>query len=152
MSIQDWGAIGELLSAIAVLGTLLYLSIQIRQTNLAMTRASRLGVAEAHARWRAAIYENPPLAELLEKDNNDEPLSGAEKIQIETLHLELFISCVLDVFTVEEGAPHAEYEYLMNILNANPSVRNQWEKQRELMIVMVPEVVVEIDRKLGENA
>ena len=38
MTIQDWGAIGEVVSALAVLATLIYLAIQIRQ-NTAATRA-----------------------------------------------------------------------------------------------------------------
>lgn len=152
MLIQDLGSIGELLSAIAVLGTLIYLSVQVRQANLATSRSSRLGVVEAHARWRSAIYENLTLAELLDRDNKNEPLSDAEKIQIEMLHFELFISCVMDVFTVEEGTPHAEHEYLVNILKANPSVRRQWEKQRTMMVNMIPDYVVEIDRILARDA
>ena len=34
MSIQDLGSLGELIAAIATLGTLIYLAIQIRQNNL----------------------------------------------------------------------------------------------------------------------
>jgi len=152
MSIQDLGAIGELLGAIAVLGTLIYLSLQVRQTRLDMSRSGRLGVVEAHARWRSAIYENLAVAELLDRDNKGEPLSDAERIQIEMLHFELFISCVLDVYTVEEGAPHAEHEYLVKILNTNPSVKRQWKKQRSMMIEMIPEYVAEIDEALGRDA
>ena len=33
MSIQDWGAIGELLAAIATIGTLIYLALQIRENS-----------------------------------------------------------------------------------------------------------------------
>ena len=38
MTIQDWGAVGEVVSAVAVLATLIYLAIQIKQ-NTAATRA-----------------------------------------------------------------------------------------------------------------
>ena len=62
------------------------------------------------------------------------------------------LSCVLDVYTVEEGAPHAEHEYLVNILNANPSVRRQWEKQHSMMMGMVPEYVTKVDKALAGNA
>jgi len=33
MSIQDWGAIGELLAAVATVGTLIYLALQIRENS-----------------------------------------------------------------------------------------------------------------------
>ncbi len=39
MTIQDWGAIGELIGGVAVIATLVYLSMQIRQ-NTKSTRPS----------------------------------------------------------------------------------------------------------------
>lgn len=41
MTIQDWGAIGEVVSAVAVVATLLYLAIQIRYARLAAADVSR---------------------------------------------------------------------------------------------------------------
>lgn len=41
MSIQDWAAIGEIVGAIAILITLIYLAIQIRQSTRATQAASR---------------------------------------------------------------------------------------------------------------
>jgi hypothetical protein len=41
MSIQDWAAIGEIVSAVAILVTLIYLAIQIRQSARATQAASR---------------------------------------------------------------------------------------------------------------
>ena len=41
MTIQDWGAIGELLSAVAVVVTLGYLATQIRYARLTASDASR---------------------------------------------------------------------------------------------------------------
>ncbi len=41
MTIQDWGAIGELVGAFAVVATLLYLAIQIRHARVATTDESR---------------------------------------------------------------------------------------------------------------
>lgn len=41
MTIQEWGAIGELIGGIAVLITLIYLAIQVRQNTTALHTASR---------------------------------------------------------------------------------------------------------------
>ena len=59
MSIQDWAAIGEIVGAIAVLVTLIYLTAQIRQN----TRQIR---SEGHA--RIADSYNGILSQLLADD------------------------------------------------------------------------------------
>jgi hypothetical protein len=41
MTVQDWGAIGELVVAIATIATLAYLAIQIRYTRLQASDVSR---------------------------------------------------------------------------------------------------------------
>ncbi len=48
MTIQDWGAIGELISAIAVVATLIYLAKQIRLNNIAMDEARKLALAQTY--------------------------------------------------------------------------------------------------------
>ena len=44
MSIQDWGAIGEIVGAFAVVLTLVYLSVQLRQTADSLRAASMLSL------------------------------------------------------------------------------------------------------------
>ena len=41
MTIQDWGAIGEFISAIAILVTLIYLAVQIKYAQMSATDESR---------------------------------------------------------------------------------------------------------------
>ena len=48
MSIQDWGAIGEILGAIAVLVTLVYLAMQIRQNTLQMRSDGHVRVTDSY--------------------------------------------------------------------------------------------------------
>ena len=64
MTIQDWGAIGELAGGVAVIVTLIYLALQIRQN----TRAIRLGtgyaVTEEFRDMFALIAGQSSLAEL----------------------------------------------------------------------------------------
>ncbi len=40
MTIQDWGAIGEIIGAIATIATLIYLATQIRQNTRALQATS----------------------------------------------------------------------------------------------------------------
>jgi len=48
MSIQDWAAIGEIVGAIAVLVTLAYLAIQIRQNTRQIRNEGHLGITESY--------------------------------------------------------------------------------------------------------
>jgi len=48
MTISEWGSLGELVSAIAVVITLVYLAIQIRQNTHAMEEGKRLALAQTY--------------------------------------------------------------------------------------------------------
>ena len=72
MSIQDLGALGELLAAIATIGTLFYLAIQIRNNTTAVQAGSRQAVAnefrsfnrlflEYADAWQAGLRKYPDL-------------------------------------------------------------------------------------------
>jgi len=56
MSIQDWGAIGELVSGIAIVVSLIYVGVQLRQG----TQATRVGASQAfvtsHCAMTGPIY------------------------------------------------------------------------------------------------
>ena len=67
MSIQDWGAIGELIAAVATVGTLIYLASQIRQNTKQLRSTSYEAYNQAgynamnfigdHAKVLAEIFE-----------------------------------------------------------------------------------------------
>lgn len=71
MNIQDWGAIGEVVSAVAVIITLVYLALQLRQN----TKALRTNAAwDAETIWGASNIEHarhPENALLLTKAASD---------------------------------------------------------------------------------
>ena len=48
MTLQDWGAIGEMVGALAVVVTLIYLAKQIRQNTHAMEEGRRLALAQTY--------------------------------------------------------------------------------------------------------
>ena len=49
MTIQDWGAVGEVVGAIAVIVTLLYLAMQIRQNNRQLRSEGHQGITDSYA-------------------------------------------------------------------------------------------------------
>lgn len=145
-------ATGEWAGALVVVATLFYLAMQVRQTRVDVARTSRLGVVEAHARWRAAVYEDLRIAELLDRDNKGESLTDAEQLQLKYLHFELFVSAALDSIMIDEGVPQAAHGYLLDVIRTNPSVRRQWDQQRPMMIDIVPEYVDAINKELDRDA
>lgn len=74
MSIQDWGAIGEIVGALAVVASLIYLAVQIRQNTRQISlslESSKLAAFEQNVesgnRSREVLISNPEVAELFLK-------------------------------------------------------------------------------------
>jgi hypothetical protein len=148
LSIQDLAAIGELLGFVAVIGTLVYLSIQTRQARLASERNATVALIAAHARWREALYQNPDLADLLAKANAGQPISDGAEIQLRYLHFELFVACVLGFYTADPDSPRADPDYLIDILRANPNVAREWKRQRHIVQRLSPDLVAVVDSSM----
>jgi hypothetical protein len=148
---QLLGNFGEFLGFAAVLATLVYLSMQTRQTRIASERGMTAMVTEAHARWRSALYQNPDLARLVAKANAKEPLEESEEIQIKYLNFELFVACMLGFYSADPDSPRAEVEYLSDIMADNPCVVDSWQRWREKMSLTSPELAKLVDQRLSDN-
>ncbi len=57
MTLQDWGALGELIGAVAVVITLIYLAKQIRQNTVAMQESRKLALAQTYQMRSDALQE-----------------------------------------------------------------------------------------------
>ena len=87
MTIQDWGAVGEVIGAVAVVISLIYLAIQIRLNTQQIRQsieATRLSVLErdiaAGNRIRELLLVNPELLDLFGRGAADlESLHGPER-------------------------------------------------------------------------
>jgi hypothetical protein len=71
VSIQDWGAIGEIVGALAVVASLIYLAVQIKQSTRQISlnlESSKLAAFEQNVesgnRAREVLITNPAVAEL----------------------------------------------------------------------------------------
>ena len=67
MDIMELGAIGELLGGIAVIGSLIYVGLQVRQNTRAVSASTFHAVASVTSDTVTRIAENPELAALIEK-------------------------------------------------------------------------------------
>ncbi len=89
MNWEALGALGEIIGALAVVLTLVFLAIQVRQNTLAMKESNRLERAAAidrHAdsigRWRTSLAESSELADIWRKALRDEALSDTEIVRL----------------------------------------------------------------------
>jgi hypothetical protein len=98
MTIQDWGALGEIISAIAVVASLVYLAVQIRQNTQQISHsieATRIASLERNIesanRMREVMIVNPGLAELFIQGARDfDALSGGDRLRFEFLLRNIF--------------------------------------------------------------
>ncbi len=83
MTIQDLGAIGELVGGVAVVVTLMYLAIQIRQNTKVHASLIRQNFYDATQRQILHAVESPGFNELINRGwTTDESLTGGERTQI----------------------------------------------------------------------
>ena len=80
MTLQDLGAIGELVGGIAVVITLIYIAVQLRQNNR-LLRFSMMDFVATSNDWEASkLIDDPNLAALLLKMNADQTLTESEAL------------------------------------------------------------------------
>ena len=87
MTLQDLGAIGELVGGIAVIVTLVYLAIQIREYRVGLNSATFQSTIQGFNQINLMLGENPALAEILERGLSD-PDSLDEREQAQYVWLQ----------------------------------------------------------------
>jgi hypothetical protein len=87
LSLSEWASIAEIVGAIAVVLSLLYLSAQVRNQNVE-TRFAAMHEIAVGLREAYAVFANPEIAELLLEDYDR--LDDAEKLVLITLWTNVF--------------------------------------------------------------
>ena len=83
LSLQDLGSLGEFLSSIGVIATLLYLAVEVRRNTRTAQETSSQRTFERFSSSRSLIASNPTLAEIVEKVTNDVEITNSERRQWE---------------------------------------------------------------------
>jgi len=147
------GAIGEIVGAIAVVATLLYVALQMRESRAAIERQATVGSASMHAQWRQTIMANTDLAKAMAKANRKDELDDEEVILLTTLADDLFVAGVAAYANIaSSGALHdaeAELEYMAKILTANPGLEPHWSRFRYVVDKVSSEYGAGVDTYLA---
>jgi len=137
MSIQDWGAIGEIIGALAVVASLIYLAVQIRQNTRQISlslESTKLAAFERNVesgnRTRELLIKHPDVAELSLKGFADyRSLPPGDRFRCNLLFRNLFSALQGGyVRQLTIGADPEEFDGIrkpVDTLLGNPGIR-QW--------------------------
>jgi len=94
VSLQDWGAVGELVGGVAVIVTLIYLALQIRQYALGMNSATFHSSMQGFNQINTLLVNQPALAAMYDRGMQD-PASLTEEEGIQFIWL---MRCYVNIF------------------------------------------------------
>jgi hypothetical protein len=137
------GAVGEVVGAIAVVMTLIYLSVQTRQNTKAVQHASARGVQEDANEWRFRIVDNPEVAEIFRNGMRDPESLGANDKYRFRMFLDALVFHWQHAFASGEDIPSAN---VTRVLSQTGGVW-YWARAKD---VLTPEFVAYVDRLLDE--
>jgi len=107
MNWEAIGAIGEIVGALAVVGSLVYLASQIRVSNIAARAAKTQDIQNQFSNWYKAIYSDDEIWSIWVKGSNDDPeISVSELGRYRIILLDL----MLILARVEEQRQSAEID------------------------------------------
>ena len=157
MNWEAAGAIGEIVGAFAVVATLIYFALQLKQAIRANEAQGTVVSSELFSKWRTTLLENTDLAVTLSKANNDIELSDAEKTQLYALADELFTAAAVSyAISQHTGATYeqaGEIRYTMSVLESNPGLIPEWIRIRPMVEMVSSDYAIGIDKQInGDNA
>lgn len=137
MTLADLGNLGELVSAVAVVVSLVYLSVQIRQNTRTMKVSSHHATKTAYNTLHVAFGSDPVVSTLLDRGSEDySQLSREERFRYAMLmrasfglHGDMFLQLQERLLSDEEWA--IQTRSIARAL-APPGARTWWKRDSEI--------------------
>ena len=129
------GAIGEIIGAIAVIVTLIYLAIQIRDSARASRSAAVTDATTAMQAFYQELGSNPMVSQLFLQGSTDpDSLSREDQFQYLMLMHSLFLGYQRNFFLTQEGTLNVEVRdtvgTAINAVNHLPGVYLYWKQRK----------------------
>jgi hypothetical protein len=136
MSLEDIYFISQILSALALIVSLWFVGIQIRQNTLSTQTARHQSIVQAVADWSREVAMNTEIANLMAHGSaNFEQLDPIQRLQFSLLHVALFRNYENIFYQHAQGAIDDHvwdgWSYRMRATFALPGVRAWWSPQRD---------------------
>ena len=134
MTILELGAIGEFVGSLAVISTLVYLAMQIRQNTASNSVAAKLDTTRQYADYIDFLLLNPGLLELNVKGMRGEELSPDESVRFAMMLSKAFWYFASMHYQYRMGAMSAD-EWVQSDSTierycSSPGVRIWWQDNR----------------------
>ena len=134
MNWEAISAIGQIVGALAVVISLIYLATEVRSSARATREASMRSVSESYTRWIQQLSAHPELRELYYRGIHDfDSLEGADLVGFSVLMLEAFRLNEEIYHQRLEGQfgprPWRGFEVSFPELNAYPGVQSWWRSR-----------------------
>ena len=109
MNWEAAGAVGEIVGAIGVIASLLYVAMQVRMSTRASVIESKLATSRMHSDFLGSLIQNPELDEILRRGLAGlEPLSKEDYHRFSNLTLQAFTVFSACYFQVEAGTMNSD--------------------------------------------
>ena len=146
MNWEAVGAIAELLGSMAVVGTLLFLVVQIRTNSVMIQNATAQDSANAVAEWSRQLTGNPELYRIYRTGLHDDTALSKEERGLFDLVLFQAFNSISSIYTQHQngGLGEERWESEMRVFAANfntPGGRASWERQKHMINVYFQEEV-----------
>lgn len=140
--IETLGNLGDFIGGIAVVITLVYLAIQIRQNTIQLRKGAEIARAEARftsvqafSEFRSHLITNPEVASLYYRGGKDiDALSPEDRLRYGLLLQDLFASmhAVMEKMKVstQEGYSRSYEELNIDLIMSLPGVARWWEDRK----------------------
>ena len=157
MTLEDLGNVGEFVGALAVVASLIYVALQLRQNTEQMAEnaeearhSSMERLLENVSRWRELIIRDPEISEIFTRGSQDmRQLSEAEALRFYFLIVQIFHTLEVYYLRCHRTTPDewiVSRKGLRRLLE-NPGVRQHYEANR---IDFDPIFVEEVERVMAE--
>jgi hypothetical protein len=167
-TIQDLGALGEFVGAIAVVVTLAYLAVQIRQNTRSMDANRKAVVAQSArdidlyiANWHLQVARDPELKRIMLESQSRDGNYYLEADEGQRYEFHCVAHSMLMPFQTQyfhrslEVAHDEQHDYYLRLANAmtttSPGWQSWWEKQRE-QITLTPGFMSAVDDYSGPSS
>ena len=152
MGLMEWtgvlGNVGEFLGSIAVIATLAYLAVQVRQNTEVLRDNAVSRVTESFSRYRHLLAQEGASETFINGTQSYEQLEPAEKVRFRAIVEEYFFAQTQLYEAESEGFADPNPAGLADLLS-NPGVESWWRERRT---IYPPQFIAMVDALVSDEA
>ncbi len=138
MTLLEWGALGELIGGIAIIGSLIYVGVQVNDSASATRSAVENDASGSMQSWYQEMGSNRQASEVwFNALTSSEPLSTQDEFQFMMMFHAVFYALQNSYLLTQEGTLDAEYRDAVSstILAVKdlPGFDRYWRQRRRLL-------------------